>query len=240
MSTHKFYGGKMTHLLEARYPDNSKYHDADDAASYETTFESDETRSALLKGKCYLKIDGSCGLLVKKQDGTYTLYRRRDTRGKPKTDNMIELPVGKNSATFHDHTYYMIEMDPTSSNKGEAALAKTYYDILERNKDKLTDDYYSIELIGPQINKTAPEGATPGIVIHKWQVADVTFQERTDAELYEQIRTYFSQNCVEGLIIEYNDVYYKLHAIKFADSLWTKFKTSKILTNPALAKKVLL
>jgi len=240
-----FNGGKMRHIFRT-----DKDGDADSAMVYTPDWFCPEAESAMCalgtgEAKMYRKIDGSCGALIKKDD-QWTIYRRYDDKkGKYDETNLpeglIALPPGENTKVYHyeqemfSHHYFFQEIKRVDPNKApildkkgrpkpqpaEEKISLCLYEIVDRMSPTLTKDFYSIELVGPNFNRT-PGVDTNSIALHEAQEIP-TPQEleplKTPEEWFAWLKAYFLVNRDEGLIISHLGRYWKIHGYKFYPGL---------------------
>lgn len=206
-----FNGGKMMHIFTIS---NNLY---------TPNFYSNEAKEALENGRFFVKIDGSNALL-KKVDGVWYLYSRYDD-GKRKINrdvlpsNTILLPEGKNIDQYNsgnkEHAYfYQLRSRPLPEDKGKLAkINRNLYRIVDEEMkgflEELKEDYITVELVGQKFNATPGVMAQCGIAPHSSQTIDVEKQFRTFIGMKDYL---LNQKCIEGLVIEWKGVYWKIRS----------------------------
>lgn len=225
-STMTFNCDKMRHIF---LTENEV--DSDNAKTYQQVWLCEETQELMTSGKAkfYRKIDGSCGALVKNGD-SYDIYQRYDDKKRKFKDQelpegYIKIPSGENSVrrefekNWVNHHYFLRKLSREPENKTDKRINQGLYQVLAETKTDLTKDFYSVELVGPNFNRT-PGMEKNSIAIHEFQKTPVeipTFQ--TIPEWFAFFTDYFTNHRDEGLIVEYKNRYWKIHGYKFCPQL---------------------
>jgi hypothetical protein len=224
-----FNGGKQGHIwkTEEKDGDIAKFYIAEWSCP-----EAQEAMKSLPTGqaKIYRKIDGSCGAIIRGEDGKWNIYQRYDDK-KDKFKNgipegYIALPDGENTKVYSyqeghhtHHHYYFRLINRVQKSKGEQAIAKSLYNIMDNPELKLEKDYYSVELVGPNFNST-PGVDKNGICLHEAQIPDVYVPSfDTPEQWFVWMEYYFKNYRDEGLIVCHNGRYWKIHGYKFCPKL---------------------
>lgn len=216
-----FNGGKQLHIWKT-----DKDTDSDTAITYLPEWTSEESQQAMLAlrtGEATIKrkIDGSCGAIIRRPDGRWDIYQRYDDKKDKFKDGIpegyIPLPEGQNGQV--QHHYYFKLLERVQKKKGEQLIVRSLYEAVDRTETKLTKDYYSVELVGPNFNKT-PGVLTNGIALHEKQDVQITFPLlNTPQEWFVWLKNYFSIYRDEGLIVSHKGRYWKIHGYKFCPEL---------------------
>jgi hypothetical protein len=228
-----FNGGKMIHIFSFD----------DETHLYAPTFESAASKEALEKGNLFYKIDGSNGLVKKKKgnDGLVLLeaFQRLDTKGRPSPEGCIPLPPGSNMDSYQGHSYYY---EPITTNVDGKKARKRNEDMLkvvqdhahhmfpkvgnEEEEESAASMFVSMEWVGYKFNKTPGVPHNVGIAIHSEQACKEVV-ERT----FEGMKSFLleSNPPIEGLIVEYDGLYYKVRGDGFD-------KKCRFRTNPSSAR----
>lgn len=198
--------------------------DGDDAHQYVPVL-IDGAEEALVHGKWFIKIDGSCGCLkLDEETKTYAIYRRYDAKnGKSVPTDCVSLIEGANSFSYTNkmatHSYYMKPCPrPTADAKGkENVMWRTLYSQVDKAQaeNRLTEPYYSIELVGKNFSAT-PNVDGVRIALHSEQ----TMLDVPSSPYYDWFQALFRRICVEGVIVEHNGLFWKIRSSLFPDSLW--------------------
>lgn len=235
-----FFGGKMFHCFE----NSNGFSDGDDAQLYIKKLK-EGALEALSKGNWFVKIDGSNGLLIFNEESKqYDLYRRYDDKkDKFKGEvqpGYINLPPGKNPDVYESasasHKYYQQFIPrPSLDTKGkEPAMWRELYSQIDKAQamGKLVNKSYSIELVGKNFSGT-PGVPTIGIALHCDQVMEKPpLLPNTEEEWYLYFYELFEKMCAEGIIVEYQGLYWKIRADLFRkDSAWRLGKELAIPPN---------
>ena len=219
-----FNGGIMVHIFSTNL---GKDRDPDDAATYVDTWFSEETHEALTSpdSKFFVKIDGSCGMLVRDpKDGQWQIYQRYDDKknkfedGESIPEGYMKVPVGVNPLSYQfthgrvKHSYYMKLLDRNPKGKTETHIHRNLYAIVDARKD-LEGDYLSVELCGRNFNQTPGVGEF-AIALHSAQTL-VEPLRRPDADTVEGWKAvlvdYVTRFPCEGIIVRHpNGKYYKI------------------------------
>lgn len=228
-----FNCGKMRHIFATE-----RGKDSDDAMTYLPQWFCEESKEALLavakgEAKVYRKIDGSCGALVRNPEtGKFDIYQRFDDKknkfldGTAIPDGYIRLPAGENTkvegfeTNLIQHCYYLKKLNVTDKPvKINAPLFAALAKVEEDGKSVLEKDFYSVELVGPNFNRT-PGVETNGIAVHCFQTvsSDVVFPQLDDFDQwFAWFKEYFTNHRDEGLIVEHKGRCWKIHGYKFVD-----------------------
>ena len=160
--------------------------DADDAASYLLEWSCQEAKEAMHairtgEAKVYIKIDGSCGALVREADGSYTIYQRFDDKknkfknGTEIPEGYIAAPGGGNLGLYNGggatHRYFLKKLSRKPEAKFEKKIADPLYKIVDaavEGKRVPDKDFVSVELVGENFNRT-PGVVGNGIAVHSQQ-----------------------------------------------------------------------
>jgi hypothetical protein len=226
-----FNGGKQGHIWKTE-----KDADADSAMTYVTKWVCDESKAAMFalrtgEAKLYRKIDGSCGAIIRGNDGLWNVYQRYDDKknkfkdGTEIPNGYIKLPDGENTKVYKyqenhgRHRYYFKLLNRVQKSKGEQSIVDALYNVVDRDDLKLDKDYYSVELVGPNFNST-PVVLKNGIALHEAQVVTVKIPELdTLEEWFAWMKEYFTAYRDEGLIVSHKGRYWKIHGYKFCPDL---------------------
>lgn len=223
-----FTTGKMEHIFQFEPMGKRNL-------KYTPNYTSDEAKEALNNfEKIYMKIDGSCGALIRTKDGWRIYNRFDDSKNKFKgevPEGYIALPQGGNSDRYEGHRYYLrllaVPVPPEGGKlKGEDAFVYLLYQrVFELEKNgELTNlpDFNSIELVGKNFNNT-PGVVGNGIVLHSEQTIELPTQERPKSpeEWLKFLSTVFqpkeSDICMEGVVLEYRGKWWKIRAEHICD-----------------------
>jgi hypothetical protein len=233
-----FYGGKMMHSFKHEIRGKSERYSK---SMY------DGALKAIQCGNWFYKIDGSNGLLIySEENNRYEIYRRfDDKKGKyddgDLPDGLIRLPIGKNTDQYGSesqlHRYYQSRIERPSANDStkDAVMWRNLYRQVDKAQEdgKLGEKYHSIELVGKNFSGT-PKVEGVGIALHSAQVCpkpDANTLE-TEESCYEYFYTLFEKLNCEGIVVEYDGLYWKMKADCFrADS---PFKLQKNCANPPI------
>jgi len=217
-----FNCGKMEHIFTF----------SEDGKRYLPQFASKEAEEALKSGKFFIKVDGSCGALVREKEG-WTLYNRfDDTKNKfegKAPDGFLPLPKGENQDKYQGHSYYLRKLRRPQLGeklKGEDKFVSKLYAHLDNLEKRgvLADlpDFSSIELVGKNFNGTnlGPGQGENGITLHSAQILDISRElgsERPkNAELWlEWLVSFLEKEGVllhEGLVVENNGRWWKIRS----------------------------
>lgn len=242
-----FNGGKMRHIFKTEKDLSGG--DSDNAMVYLPEWFCDEAKeamNALGKGaEMYRKIDGSCGAILRGSDGRFTIYQRYDDKkGKIKDGDlplgMINLPLGENTQVYgfetemHKHRYFFREIPRVDLKKGSKItgndkISLGLYKIVDREDLKLEKDFYSVELCGPNFNRT-PGVSENGIALHEMQKVQIeTPTLETPSEWFVWLTEYFTANRDEGIIVSHRGRYWKIHGYKFCPNLPKDYKLPVLL-----------
>lgn len=218
-----FNGGKQLHIFKT---EKDLSGDSDGAMTYVSEWNCDESKDAMFglrtgESQVRRKIDGSCGAIIRSSDGKWNIYQRYDDKknrfkdGVP--DGYIHLPDGKNISC--QHRYYFRLINRVQKSKGEQSIADTLYAVVDRKDLKLENDYYSVELVGPNFNST-PGVAKNGIALHDAQFVPVLIPNLDDPNnWFIWLQKYFATCRDEGLVISHKGRYWKIHGYKFCPNL---------------------
>lgn len=235
-----FNGGKMQHLFAVPREQKHRF--------YLPEFVSKEAEAALCSGKArfFLKIDGSCGALIREK-GTWTLYQRYDDAknrfkesGLPA--NHIPLPQDcENKADREGHHYSFRRLArpvPGSKLKGEDKWVAELYAALDVAKLDDLPDFNSVELVGPNYNRT-PGVARNNLALHSEQVLEKAPPVLDSAEAWLLwLEKFFAPagDAVlhEGLVLEHEGRWWKIRA----DNIASLAKLRKQYLPPASLKIV--
>jgi len=224
-----FTTGKMEHIFEFDQPGKK--------AMYLPKYTSQEAEEAMNSfERMYMKIDGSCGALIRNDKGEFDIYARfDDTKKKFRDDDgkftipegYLPLPEGGNSAKYEGHRYYLrklnrpVETDEKGAPiklKGEDVfVAQLYKSLDEADPQELSllPDFNSIELVGKNYNQT-PGVVGNGIALHSQQRLDIKFPEKQSPEEWlENLRTLMESEegiVMEGVVIEHKGTWWKIRA----------------------------
>lgn len=225
-----FNGGKMVHIFRTNL---GKDHDPDDSASYLDEWNDDEAFEALTspESTMFVKINGSCGMLVRDEEAkTWKIYQRYDDKkdkfkeGKEVPSDYIQCPnpAGPNPTQYKykngyvQHRYYFKHLDPNAKGKTEQQINRALLRIVESNQHKLDSalPYISVELCGRNFNKT-PGVPEIGIAVHDYQRLVEPLQrpadERNPAEWKQALIAYVTKFPCEGLVVRHpNGRYFKI------------------------------
>ena len=227
MSTMKFNGGKMEHLLQFttdRYDEPYVFNPgADDVLKYGTVYE---------------KIDGSNGLL-KNVNREIQIFRRQDKReylDNQPPSGMIDIPKGENPQRFHQHTYFYERLDMQKyehSKKGKKGkqykIDQQMVELVDRHTLYLytcmpkNNDCVTVEWVGRKFQQTYGVDADVALCVHQDQQIVEPVPRTTISDLSE----WMGQRQIEGLVFEYQGKYWKLRTAMFS-----KWKTMKIQKSP--------
>jgi hypothetical protein len=104
--------------------------------------------------------------------------------------------------------------------------------------DEATDlvlPFYSVELVGPNFNRTA-NVPTNAIALHSAQEVEHKFGDHplNPAECFSELSVYFADADRgslrdEGLIVEHHGRYWKIHGYKFHPDLAKNYRPPKML-----------
>jgi len=247
-----FNGGKMRHPFKT-----VRDSDADSAMSYIPEWFCDEAREAMMavsngEATVYRKIDGSCGALVRNSNGTFDIYQRFDDKknkfkdGTEIPEGYIRLPDGENTnvpkyeENFMQHRYYFKLIPLKHKSKGEQKISDSLYKhvqdlcIIASKDAQVSQDFHSIELVGPNFNRTSGV-VENNIAVHSQQLVDhdVVFPKcETPEEWFVWLTMYFTDTTShkyptlrdEGLIIEHKGRYWKIHGYKFGPDLPKEYR----------------
>jgi hypothetical protein len=165
----------------------------DETYLYLPSFESEAAKEALEKGKLLYKIDGSNGLVQKGNDGLEA-FQRLDTRGRPPPEMCVIEPI-------------RMDVDGKKARKRKQEMLK----VVQDHADHIVKfgECVSIEWVGLEFNKTPGVPHDVGIAIHAEQVCEEPV-ERT----FEGMKSFLleSDPPIEGLIVEYEGLYWKVTA----------------------------
>lgn len=240
-----FVGGKMRHVLTSSRPDDEvdgeskSYVGADGKSSWHPDFLSSGAVKALIDGnvRIFTKIDGSCGVVH--SDFVFvptkkTIYQRRDTSSPEVPPGMSELPSGGKNPVVYDggkkmHNYYCIRLPrgTEDDSSGSKKMDKAYKDLYEKvDAFDFPDEWTSIELVGKNFNSTPGLGDKNGIAPHYMQriILDLSSKGVSEDpnEWYAFFVDYFKEHNVEGLVFEWDGVWWKLLANVCSPlSLWS-------------------
>ena len=243
-----FNGGKMTHALKTTATDGHKEKlnkddnenkedkvddmDPDDALKYVDDWYSDTGREALVSpdARMYVKINGSCGMLVRDpQTNEWVIYQRYDDKknkfddGKAMPVDHISVPGGANPLQYQyyhgrvKHKYYMRRLDRNAKGKSEHRINTLLYQIVDRAvaSGRLTpeDNYVSIELCGRNFNQT-PGVDEIGIALHREQLLKeplVPPPENTVEAWKATLVQYVTKYPCEGIVLRHpSGLYFKV------------------------------
>ncbi len=243
MSIASYFGGYMPHCFES----------ADETTYVPRLVEN--AREAIFHGRWFTKVDGGSGLLIfNEHEQRYDLYRRYDDKknkfqGIP-PPGYIHLPTSKNPSVYkgrqRTHRYFLKFQPRTApfgkgSNGGEAAIWRELYSQIDREfiEGKSLDGldwsmpmYHSLDLVGKNFS------ATPGVdkigialladqeILEKPSfISDGLKEGLTDEQVYEHFKEYFCTVACQGIIIEYQGMYWRILASHFGSNvLWNRDK----------------
>lgn len=175
---------------------------------YLPSFESEAAKEALEKGKLFYKIDGSNGLIQKGNDGLEA-FQRLDTRGRPPPEVCVSLPAGSNMDSYKGHSYYYEPIQMDVNGKKARKRNQEMLKVVQDHADHILKfgECVSIEWVGKKFNKTPGVSHDVGIAIHAEQVCEEPV-ERT----FEGMKSFLleSDPPIEGLIVEYEGLYWKI------------------------------
>jgi hypothetical protein len=214
-----FNGGKMVHIFSF-----------DETYLYLPSFESELAKEALEKGKLFYKIDGSNGLVQKGNDGLEA-FQRLDTRGRPPPETCVPLPAGSNPDSYQGHSYYYepirIDVKGKKARKRNELMLKAVQD----HADHILKfgDCVTIEWVGLKFNKTPGVPHDVAIAIHSEQVCEEPLERN-----FEAVKSFLleSDPPIEGLIVEYEGLYWKVVASGFANNC--RFSTNSQSARPPI------
>ncbi len=167
------------------------------------------------KSRAFRKIDGSCGAIMRDNSSSpWKVYQRYDNRkgkyNEPFPVSFIPIPDKKGC------DYLLREISKDDKNMG------SLYDSINTTEAKLDKNFYSVELVGNNFNKT-PGVVNNWIAIHEHQKVLVDFPCLTTIdEWFDWMKDYFTTHHDEGLVIEHNGCYWKIHGSKFCPNLHKK------------------
>lgn len=166
------------------------------------------------KSKIFIKIDGSCGAIIKK-DGKWTIYQRFfDEKNILKDDCKNYIYTGKNR-------FYLKPLDKIGESEKNIQIIEELYSSLNTTNKKLDKDFYTIEIAGPNFNRT-PGLDCNSIIFHEDQEIKMLVSVMDNCEdWFDFFRNFFEEYPCEGLIICYKNYFYKIHAHKI-DKLFSK------------------
>lgn len=224
-----FNGGKMNHIFKMT-----------DDMLYIDECSSEQAQTALLNGVYYFKHDGSNHRIVNEEGQWYIEARYDDRRGK--YDNTLPegvFPIcdGANPSSVWDgekrtHNYYYTRLERVVDGKKAQKIRNAIYNIVDRIADRLNgQNYITCELVGKKFNKTPGIDSDVEIAIHAEQKCQFD-GERS----FVGIRTFLEEIDVEGLVIEHDGKYWKLHTEKFWPECWWKTRKGepKNLVSPVI------
>ena len=214
----------MVHIFSTNL---GKDHDPDDAASYVGSWSSEEAHEALTlpNSSLFVKIDGSCGLLVRdpSDGGRWKIYQRYDDKknkfedGKSIPDGYIKCPGGQNPLSYQfiggytKHSYYMKLLERKPKGKTEFKINSELYKIVDGKV--LDGNYISIELCGKNFNQT-PGVVENTIALHRDQTLAEPLKrpsEDTSDAWKTVLIDYFTRYPCEGIIVRHpNGKYFKI------------------------------
>jgi len=199
-----FYCTKINHIWKVK--DNiytSEFFNKD----AELAFKSADT-------KVYNKIDGSCGA-IKRINNTWVIYQRYfDEKNKFRNN----IPDGY----IHiQNKYFLRPLSRVQNTIGWQKIVDRLYHTVD-NTNNLDKDYYSIELIGPNFNKT-PNVIENTFILHKDQILNIQFNNKKD------LQEFFTKNPSEGLIIFHKGRFWKIHSSKINPTLSKNYLIPKFL-----------
>jgi hypothetical protein len=184
---------------------------------YTDEFFNSHAESAFKSGeaKIYNKIDGSCGAIIK-TNNIWTIYQRY-------FDEKNKLKYNLSDGYIHiQKKYFLRRLDRKQKYLKLQNIVDQLYNIVDNSN--LDKDYYSIELVGPDFNKT-PNVFENQFILHEDQMVDLKFNSKQD------LNEYFLKNPSEGLIICYKSRFWKIHSSKINPELskdYIKPKTLKM------------
>lgn len=213
-----FNGGKMEHIFEFVSPGGKK-------AMYAPKYTSEAAAKALNSpdAKWYMKVDGSCGALVKGKEGWEIYSRFDDTKKQFKEslpDGYISLPESGNQWKYEGHRYYLrhlprpVAPEEGKKLKGEAVFVDDLYRYLDKCDLSGLPPFVSVELVGKNYNRT-PGVEGNKIAVHAHQKLEVKTQHRTEEEWLQFFPTFFAPEgkvLMEGVVIEHRGTCYKLRS----------------------------
>jgi hypothetical protein len=170
-----------------------------------------EAKVALECGTILLKIDGSNGMIITGDDGTFHPYERLDTKGKEIPSRCTALPEGSNPDAYKGHSYchepISLEVEGKKlKNRNQAML-----DVVERHEDRLLSfgNTISIAWYGKKFQKTPGVPHDVAIAVHADQVCEEDFDLTQDG-----VRDFLlnSDPPIEGVIVEHKGKYWKVRS----------------------------
>lgn len=196
-----------------------------DGKMYKPEFFSEEAAEAIAKGRFFIKIDGSCGALIRNKEGVFEIYNRYDdSKGKfegKAPEGYLPLLEGKNTGQYRGHNYYLRllkrpdEKAPgVKLNKEEKMILSLYKRLDELDLSHLPD-FNSIELVGKNFNKT-PGVEDNGIALHSDQEIRIAGLHRLkNAQDFLEFFSGFlmgrgDEIYYEGLVIEHEGRWWKI------------------------------
>jgi hypothetical protein len=240
----------MKHLFKTVWTDRSegkgRGNDEDDAPSYISEWfcpEAEEVAKGLYDGstRVYTKIDGSCGALIRGEDGRYEIWQRFDDKknrfqngekiepGYRKLPDVLGVDSGNPSVYRNTgittHRYYLKHLPRNPEGKFEKRIAKELYGVLDQTIANLDRDFYSVEIVGVNFNRT-PGVEGNSIAVHSRQQTTLENLPTCDTSqagvkaLQDYLRVYFTRDVpegflnAEGLIFEHQGVYWKVRSDK--------------------------
>jgi len=204
-----FNNGKMEHIFQIDRKTNL----------YKKEFTNQTAQKAFLNGTRYIKIDGQSGAIWKRKEGDVVLLTRYDDRrNRFKNgihDGYISLFDGGNPNTYCGHNYYYKIWErpaTTAKNKGQPKILRELYSQLDsmKNIDQLLGirKFMSVEYVGEKFQKTL------GILGNKFMIHSEQLVEKSSplgsAKSFEEVKHAICSNVIEGLVIEYEGIYYKI------------------------------
>lgn len=245
-NTFKFNCGKMTHIFKTQNSSSEIDDDESKEKKYYPLFNDDslDFLKGILSGetKVYTKINGSCGM-IKRKNNIWTLYQRYDKTIKMNKDKK-EKTIYSNEDALSDgltllsqynetgnparygtnisHNYFLREIPRPNCDvetlKPQELINYSVYKILDSKEfSELKEDEYSVEIVGNNFNKT-PGVYWNNIAVHSDQETKLDDFETKALEpevCLEYFRNYFSKNNVEGLVFIKNNVAKKMLSCNF-------------------------
>jgi hypothetical protein len=247
INENSFNGGKQMHIFKTEGSG-----DPDNSLKYLCEYTCEEAKQAL-EGLVYgtstakRKIDGSCGL-IQRSNGVWTIYQRYDDKKNKISseehlpENYINLPKGENPDTYKSdyrnrhnnenplHHYYFKRIERNPPSVGEKKISDSVYSIVDNMTRVLDKDIYSVELVGPNFNRT-PTCEKNGIALHEDQVIlhNDFPKENTCESWHTWLFDYFSTFPDEGIIVCHKNKYWKIHSNKFLQNLRGNYSAPNLL-----------
>jgi hypothetical protein len=253
----EFNCGKMKHifLTEGKVRGDGREIDADDAMSYLPEWSCPEAKHAidsLVTGdaKLYVKIDGSCGALIREADGSYTIYQRYDDKKHKFKDGIpegyIPVPNENNLGIYNGggctHRYFLKKLSRKPDAKFERKIADQLYKIVDAaiESKRLPDkDFISVELVGENFNRT-PGVIGNSIAVHSqqkfpWQIDSMN----TPEQWLGLMKNYFlgtkSGVLFEGFIVEHKGMCWKIRSDKLCPGIAKSYLPPFLLSRRIVA-----